>query len=87
MLIKIAYVATNIGTFILLDFVLNGAFRYYGYRWIIWVKSENSVKFDYAGMSNHSHTKPGKSFLWEFNFILHFMLPIVIFASDPTFKI
>lgn len=62
--IKILYVATNIGTFALFDYMLNGSFRYFGYKWIIWARSnDNNI---YKGVNNFR--KPGNELFPPFGY-------------------
>lgn len=65
-IIKVFYIATNVGTFLAIDYLLNYRFRLYGHQWIEWSKLKNNVQFDYLGRRNFP--TPGNFLLPAFGY-------------------
>jgi hypothetical protein len=57
LLVKVFYIVVNVGTFLVLDNILNGLFVSFGSKWFKWVSLENTEQYDYMGGSDHP--KPG----------------------------
>jgi len=66
-IIKILYIAVNIGVFLCLDYILNNKFRYYGNDWLEWGKLDNPVQHDYTSRLRNFPT-PGNQLLPSFGY-------------------
>lgn len=66
LIIKILYMATNVGTFLAIDYFVNYRFRLYGHKWIEWSKLNNNVQYDYLGRRNYP--TPGNYLLPAFGY-------------------
>ncbi|XP_066911136.1 uncharacterized protein [Clytia hemisphaerica] len=66
-IIKILYIAVNVGVFLCLDYILNNKFRYYGNDWLEWGKLDNPVQHDYTSRLRNFPT-PGNQLLPSFGY-------------------
>lgn len=61
LVVKMIYIAVNIGAFLILNSILNNGFISYGIMWNTWTKLDNSLAYDYMGKKNkillHSQCK------------------------------
>ena len=64
-LVKLCYLAINLGVFYLSDHLLNGHYRMYGKQWIQWSVLSNQEAFHYK---TGSSVKPGNLLLPSFGF-------------------
>jgi len=67
LLIKILYIAVNVGVFLSLDYLLNNNFKYYGNEWVKWSGNNNTVQFDYMDSLRNS-PRPGNMLLPSFGY-------------------
>ena len=66
-IIKILYIAVNVGVFLSLDYLLNNKFRYYGNDWLEWGKLDNAAQYDYMSKLRNFPT-PGNKLLPSFGY-------------------
>ncbi|XP_065677887.1 innexin shaking-B isoform X1 [Hydra vulgaris] len=64
--VKSLYLIVNIGTFVFLNFLLNGEYYKYGVRWANWSKQSNTDAFDYMGKK--TNPRPGSQLLPPFGY-------------------
>lgn len=65
-IIKVLYMATNVGTFLAIDYLVDYRFRTYGHRWIEWAGLKNNVQYDYLG--RRTFPTPGNYLLPAFGY-------------------
>ncbi|XP_066925727.1 innexin inx2-like isoform X2 [Clytia hemisphaerica] len=78
LVVKILYLAVNLGVFYLTDHLLNGGFQLYGKNWLDWAALPNQESYDFK---TGTSVKPGDVLLPTFGFC-----EIYESSSTKTFK-